>query len=416
MAALAGYYIFTNPCVSMFYTVNTASGYYAYDDYHYWNETPDATISEPALTRSVAINSIRNGTITFDGPMALTPGSQLFINLTTNANHNEQVVTVSTVVDNFTVTTTSAAFTSSSSSGGKATLANVATMLKGDFSRWAATLNRPVSVTSVSNGTVTLSAPMSGLSAGAYVYLEGSDNSLHTRIVRVATVINNSSFTTVDPALSSSASSGGTAILQNPSAGRTMRIGTLGEFASVWKVSDTMAATSKLLHNDYDSGTGLWNLVQGQLSLDTPPPLERIYHWGNYFPAMDIELGQPVTERQMKWKSPVDSNTKNGIQRRDYEKAVVLFTTPNSIWRTNPLPPTYGKQPSREQYTGYSPAYQIDVDGAPITVYPLRADGRTSNEQCNYGPEEDYRTTDGGCSAIKIRTAEGLVLMKAPIQ
>jgi hypothetical protein len=415
MAALGGYYIFTNPCVSMFYTVNTPFGYYAYDDYHYWNETPDVTLSEPALAASVAIESIRDGVITFASPTALTPGNQIYINLTSNLNHNEQVVTVTNVVNETTVTTSTGAFTSSSSTGGEARMYDVATIFTGDFSKWTAPVNRPVSVSSVYEGTVTLSAPMSGLAAGAYVYLEGSDNPSHMRIVKVSSVVSPMIFKTVDTVMAMSASNGGTATLQNVYGAKTMRIGSLGEFANVWKISDTAAATNKMLFNSYAAGTGLWNLYQGQLSINTPPPLEQIYQWGNYFPAMDIDIGQPITERQMKWKTPGESNTKNGIHRRDFERAVVLFTTPNAVWRTAPLPPTYGKHPTREQYTTYSPAYQIDIDGVPATVYPLRADGRTSNEPCNYGPLEDYRTEDGGCSAIKIRTAEGLVLMKAPI-
>jgi hypothetical protein len=194
------------------------------------------------------------------------------------------------------------------------------------------------------------------------------------------------------------------------------KLGTTGEVAYTWKVDDATLATEKIIWNDYPAGTGVSDFGRGQLSYDALPPLERIYHWGNFFPAMDIDVGKPVGNRVDPWKTAAASGVKNGIIRRDYEHAVMLMAFPNSIWRSAPLPPTYGLQPSKAQViAGYSPAYEIDVGGVPITVYPLQADGRTSNAQCNYGPGEDFRTPDGGCSRIKIRTAEGLVLMKAPV-
>jgi hypothetical protein len=51
-------------------------------------------------------------------------------------------------------------------------------------------------------------------------------------------------------------------------------------------------------------------------------------------------------------------------------------------------------------------------------MYPLRADGYTDNAVCNYTAigGKDYRTQDGGCTAIRLRASESAILMKAPIQ
>jgi hypothetical protein len=353
-----------------------------------------------------------SGVITFAAPISATPGARLYLNETSSISRNDTYATVVSQTDATTVTINGTA----SATGGYAILEEPR-IIKGNFGN----LNRGnvlmQPITSISNGTVTLATKFpSNPKVNDLIYISSTSDPNQTRLVKVNTVAADGlSFTTLHPAMQAS-STGGTAQTQAYGSQRERKLGTTQEIITCWKVDDTTLATNKIIWNDYPAGTGIFDYIQEQLSMDTPPPLERIYHWGNFFPAMDIDVGQPLAPRVDPWKTAAASGVKNGIVRRDYEHAVILMSFPNSIWRSTPLPPTYGLQPSKAQtMTGYSPAYPIDVNGVPITVYPLQADGRTSNAQCNYGPGEDYRTPDGGCSRVKIRTAEGLVLMKKPV-
>jgi hypothetical protein len=215
--------------------------------------------------------------------------------------------------------------------------------------------------------------------------------------------------------------------------GEAVKIGTTGEYLSLTRVSGDVAPYSRMQTTEavrftYPAGsTSVWRLFKSNLGYEAMPPLSQIYSFGLYFPAMDIDVGVPDVvnglpgdggargARKFVWKTYAESGTKQGIARRDFTKAIVLwgnsdFTVPVSLGG-NPV----SGSATRAHFTTYSPAYQIDINGAPITFYPLRADGRTDNAICNYGPGDDYRTADGGCSRIRVRSAEGMVLMKEPV-
>jgi hypothetical protein len=167
-----------------------------------------------------------------------------------------------------------------------------------------------------------------------------------------------------------------------------VRIGELGEFRTVAKVSGKsgQVTIAETLYNGYPAGTKLWLLKQGRLAMNAPPPAERIFRWGYYFPAMDIDVGVPDTEgynggeRDLNWISAKKAGTCCPVARRDFTRAIILHVEPRNA--------------SAAQYTTYSEP--IDLGG---TYYPLRADGET-------GP---------GVTSIRLRSGEGVVLMKEPV-
>jgi hypothetical protein len=245
--------------------------------------------------------------------------------------------------------------------------------------------------------------------------------------------------------------------IPNPPATVRVRFGDKGEFLNVWKVSNAQLGTSSKIWNDYPVGTGLWRINEAFLSVTTPPPPERISHWGYWFPAMNIEMGVPDTngwnkgnrwgnasaagqERngEHEWIRPTGSGgivscsaavttvnaafpgcTKftdpaiwRGIIRRDFTRATMLHNlgwnlgfSNTSIAFANTYSAPFGFSDSRYAFP------------QPV-MYPLRADGMTDNAQCNYTAVGglDYRTEDGGCTAIRLRAAESVILMRQPIR
>jgi hypothetical protein len=173
-----------------------------------------------------------------------------------------------------------------------------------------------------------------------------------------------------------------------PDGSYRIRIGELGEFRNVVKApgNSGQLTVNETLYNSYPAGTKLWILKQGRLAMNAPPPAERVFRWGFYFPAMDIDVGVPDTsghnggERDLNWISAKDAGTCCAVARRDFTRAIILHIDPRLA--------------TAAQYSTYS--QPIELGG---TYYPLRADGET-------GP---------GVTSIRLRSGEGVVLMKEPV-
>jgi hypothetical protein len=206
---------------------------------------------------------------------------------------------------------------------------------------------------------------------------------------------------------------------QFPSGATLVRIGQ--QAITITKTGSTTATTTNQIATAYPAGTGLHIIKTAKASLTPAPPAERVYRWNTYFPARDIDVGVPDTSataltgdanisgiprrgfRKLEWYQAGfgsgGGGLMNEISRRDFTKAIVV------------LSPGFGGGP--EDYSRYSRVLNLnDATGKPITVYPLRADGRTGGF-C--GPDV-VPAADGGCPGkIQLRTGEGLILMKTPV-
>jgi hypothetical protein len=204
------------------------------------------------------------------------------------------------------------------------------------------------------------------------------------------------------------------------------------------------------------------------------PPLSRIWVWGYFFPALAINYGAPDTggwNQGHRWGNTVGGGaemageyewiskstgtrpacstvrpgaTTNfppylqptgqctqiktgavadsvyvGIVRRDFEGATFLH---NIGWNIT-------QNDTALEYMGRYSAPIVFADaqyGFPAsTFYPMSVAGITDNSVCDYRGKPvvagtvdgaDYRTADGGCSAIRLRAAEAAVLMRAPVR
>lgn len=192
-----------------------------------------------------------------------------------------------------------------------------------------------------------------------------------------------------------------------------------------------LQTTSGIVAGTYDIGTPLWELKHPRDNYSPTqsfvstrrPDINRVRRWGYWFPAMGVDVGKPDTvnghigddgtkgSRDFFWINAATSGTKNGIARRDLDKAIIIWGDQNADRTGIAL-----ANPTVSQMLTYSNSFQITQNGGPVlTLFPLRVDGVTDNSVCNYGPGEDYRTANGGCDRFKVRTAEGLILMKSPV-
>ena len=158
------------------------------------------------------------------------------------------------------------------------------------------------------------------------------------------------------------------------------------------------------IYNSYPAGANAYCITTVHQSV-TSPALANVYKWGSWFPARGVDIGAPnasgyrsgaraVTESgntpylyggSPDYISGMPQATCNAGQcsdvwRRDFTKAIVLF---------------------RPWTSGYVEA-ELDTPSQPIelggTYYPLLADG----------------TTGPGVTSIRLRGAEGAILMIAP--
>ncbi|MBC7925226.1 MAG: BACON domain-containing protein, partial [Bryobacteraceae bacterium] len=174
-----------------------------------------------------------------------------------------------------------------------------------------------------------------------------------------------------------------------------VRMGPSGEYVTWRKASNTQLYTTEAIGANYSSGTYMFRVLTGRLSTDDLPPLERVRSWGQYFPAMSINIGEPDPaghnggRPSLAWKSAVNSGTLNGIQRRDFKGAIVLYADAVNVGsgvRVAYLN-TYGKE------------VIFAAEGMPGKLYPLLPNGRTGE----------------GVASIRLRTGEGVILMKEPV-
>jgi hypothetical protein len=179
-----------------------------------------------------------------------------------------------------------------------------------------------------------------------------------------------------------------------------VRMGFTGEFIKWKKVNNSQLTTNELVAETYPAGTLMYRIKTGRMSSDDLPPIERIRRWRQYLPAMAIDIGVPDQDgynrgqAKMFWKSAAESGTLNGIQRRDFTKAIVLFASAFGV--------TGSHYNSLNEYSTCTNLAEVCEDNAFLlggTYYPLRPDG----------------TTGPGIDRIRLRSAEGVVLMKEPV-
>jgi hypothetical protein len=166
-----------------------------------------------------------------------------------------------------------------------------------------------------------------------------------------------------------------------------VKIGQTGEVIPAFKVSNTKLGFADVLGYSYPAGTGIYFIREGHLATDPLPPMDRMMWFCKWFPAAGVDIGSPDSAghnagvRNLAWKPAAESGTALGVRRRDFTKAIVLHA------------------PGANNILGSVLAQQ----GSPLalggTYYPLLANGKT-------GP---------GVTSIRLRTAEGAILMKAPV-
>jgi hypothetical protein len=128
----------------------------------------------------------------------------------------------------------------------------------------------------------------------------------------------------------------------------------------------------------------------GHQSQGEAHPVEDVYRWGAWFPAMGVDVGVSDVggynggRRDLMWKTGKSLHTRDeeqvgpNVWRRDFTKAIVLHRP--AFWDT-----------TKSQYDTPSPPIDIGRE-----VYPLRADG----------------TTGPATHTVTLRAGEGAVLMK----
>jgi hypothetical protein len=160
--------------------------------------------------------------------------------------------------------------------------------------------------------------------------------------------------------------------------------GGLGEHIPYTSSSGNVITFTDGVYHTYPAGTQVRYVAVGQQGLNAIP-LEQVYRWAKWFPAMGIDIGAPIGTRNLAWKTGAQYGDAGGtnIWRRDFEKAVVLVR------------PGYGGDSALRFKT---PSNAITVDSG-VTYYPLKADG----------------TTGPGTQTIRLRQSEGAILMRSPL-
>jgi hypothetical protein len=150
-------------------------------------------------------------------------------------------------------------------------------------------------------------------------------------------------------------------------------------------------------YHSYPPGTAVTYMVQEHQGTDNVPPPASVYRWGNWFPAVGVDIGTPDPNglnggnRVMSppWKTAASVTTVSScasqacadVWRRDYTKAIVIMR------------PYCGTGCNDAELDSVSVA--IALGG---TYYPLQPDGTTSEP----------------VTSIQLRAAEAAILLKAP--
>ncbi len=165
----------------------------------------------------------------------------------------------------------------------------------------------------------------------------------------------------------------------------------------------------------YTSPVDVYQIKTTRRAVNPDPPMADVVSWGVYFPAMSVDIGEPIAAREfgedytqfvignnITQHIPTTDcdyaghpwNRCGDLDRRKYENAVVLmrfFDKDTAILL--------------EEHDIPSKAVCIDTGAvAPAactgaTYYPLRADG----------------TTGPGTNTVSLRTSEGAIMMRYPI-
>jgi hypothetical protein len=204
-----------------------------------------------------------------------------------------------------------------------------------------------------------------------------------------------------------------------PSTGGQVRIGS--QYLTLAKVNNSTATTLSPVGQTFAIGTPIYLVHTDRLSENPPPPLAQIMSW-DYFPAQDIDVGVPDTtngimgdtvngvaakgNRKLAWKTAGKigasaGGVTNAIARRDFTKAIVLQASGNNAATTAELD-TYSNNLVIQDFAGKT-----------LNVWVLTADGKTPGGLCGPGITMNE---DGSCPSVKIRNAEGVILMKQPVR
>jgi hypothetical protein len=132
---------------------------------------------------------------------------------------------------------------------------------------------------------------------------------------------------------------------------------------------------------------------------------------------MGIDFGDPLEDRICyavtsectdNDTAHVWTGTRWPMFKRAYDNAVVVAIVTD-----------YSRSKVSEYSEFDSTVYNFNTEGwctgSGCALYPLKADGTTDNAMCNYTAigGSDYRTSDGGCTAFRVRKAsEGYILMR----
>jgi hypothetical protein len=173
-----------------------------------------------------------------------------------------------------------------------------------------------------------------------------------------------------------------------PSSG-TLKIGNLGEHIAYTAKSGNVITFTEPVYNTYPAGTPIWFVATGRQSVDSIP-LDRVYRWTNWFPAMGVDVGAPDPFghngglRDLSWRTGPQYGDPGGrpVWRRDYTKAIILLRAASSGTRA-------------ARFNSYTAP--LELGG---TFYRLRADGITDPV---------------GATSIQLREGEGAILMKHPV-
>lgn len=167
-----------------------------------------------------------------------------------------------------------------------------------------------------------------------------------------------------------------------PYFGMRIRIG--DDIFKVKKIDNQTLQTNDLVRFHHNVGEKIRIIGVSHQSVNKNFKIEEVYKWSWFFPAMNVDIGEPDPSGHnsgnydLNWKKSEMIGGGPEIWRRDYTKAIVLLRTA-------------GYNTSSEYFNNYSgPIY---LDGV---YFPLYADG----------------TIGQGISEISLRAGEGAILMK----
>lgn len=187
-----------------------------------------------------------------------------------------------------------------------------------------------------------------------------------------------------------------------PAGSNAVRFGPDGQWITLVKINNTSAYSENILMA-YGSGIDIYKVTSHTLHEAKPPSVDRIRNWDYWYPALEVEMGDPVGPRYTSYKLACtnpnagctdNSGNLNRWQFREFENGYIFHTSGHN---ESSFPLTLQDQ--------YSPTYTFATEtnpntsaAFPTTLYELRADGTTVPR-----------------TSFALRSAEGKVFLKAPI-